>query len=366
MAKRRRTKPTTQAFRISICVGILMICSFFSILFSDDYIGSSAKSEDGNIVMDIFPHHITLIDKRENETLYIKIFNSENTNISKDNLSFIGFSSDIDSFNLHKDDKEDYEYSFIRLRNITDNPGVKEKRIVLQDGVATIDGIKNPSVILDFRIHFISERFYVFLSTINFLFWNSLYFIFIMLLSEGRILTGIFLGFAAVVIESHSYSNFHRIIRGNASYGYTTYIIILISIELLYCLYCAKKSLNLNGYALFIIILSTWSLIRFSQIFSLYYLNISSTFSLSPIDIPDIDQQFEWMNDWEHWWKYDIGWAIYYFKFSFRYFFEFPPEDYYGWVAIIQFVIGKIYDIVLLGSIGSIIVNNLKLKKSET
>lgn len=366
MANCRRAKPPAQAFRILLCVGLLMSCSLFAFLFNFDYRESLVKSEDGNIVMDVFSHHSILIDKRENETLRIEIFNSENTSISKNSLSFIGFSSDIDSFSLNKDENEDYEYCFVILRNITNNPEVKEKRIILQDGVATMNGVKSPAVILDFQIRFISERFYIFLSIIIFLFWNFLFFIFIILLSVGKIPTGIFLGFAAVVTECHSYSDFHRIIQNNESYTYTAFVITLIFIELLYYFYCAKKSLNLNGYALFIVILSTWSLIRFSQIFSLYYLNISSAFTLSPIDIPDIDQQFEWMNDWGHMWKRNIGLAIYYFKFSFKYFFEFPPEDYYGWVSILQFVIGKIYDIVLLGSIGSIIVNNLKLKKSET
>ena len=52
--------------------------------------------------------------------------------------------------------------------------------------------------------------------------------------------------------------------------------------------------------------------------------------------------------------------SLYDIIISFKYFFSFPQDEYYGPVAILQFCIGKVYEIVVFGSVGSIILEHAR------
>ena len=54
-----------------------------------------------------------------------------------------------------------------------------------------------------------------------------------------------------------------------------------------------------------------------------------------------------------------------YIKFSFRYFFTFPPDEYYGWISILQFALGRIYEVVVFGSVGAFVLEQIRHRDKQ-
>lgn len=59
---------------------------------------------------------------------------------------------------------------------------------------------------------------------------------------------------------------------------------------------------------------------------------------------------------------------IKYGLYSFRYFFSFPDDDIYGLASVFQFMLGKMYDLVVFGSVANCIIKASKprIHKKQT
>lgn len=349
--------------RIWLNLAVLFMSGFFIMLFSgvdDGY--WMTETNDKSISMS-FDTRNPIINEREFGILFIRFKNVEDLHITPDNLTFVGFTAEIDIFDLSEG--EDETTCFVRLENITDIPTAKEKSIRIDQGVVTISGKNNAAINLKMNLKFISENRSLFYSTIIFFVCNAFFLLCAIFLSGGTVIAGFFLSLDCFVFDNLSLLAFARVLRHSSNFRHTIYVIVLICADVFFHLWMAKKALKPNGYIIAIVCLATLSLINLSQVFTMYYESIHNEYSLSLIYLPNIDYQLDQVNIIDNPWIYRIGWSLYNVKFSFRYFFEFPPEEYYGWIAILQFTIGKIYDIVLLGSIGTFILEHYQRNKPK-
>ena len=118
---------------------------------------------------------------------------------------------------------------------------------------------------------------------------------------------------------------------------------IFIVLEFAYIiifLWISKNNFGKVFHTFNIVVLSTYSLFILSVVFSSYYyeaFNVVSNFDSSNF------------------------FSLYFStcKVSMRYFFEFPPDEYLDMVTIFQFIIGKIYEAVLIGGIASMVVRTV-------
>lgn len=109
----------------------------------------------------------------------------------------------------------------------------------------------------------------------------------------------------------------------------------------------AKTKFSNVVFIINVMLVSTYVIMNLSNVFSFYY------YIAYDIDIP--------MN----YGKNIIYRILSYGKFSLRYFFEFPPEEYYDLVTFIQFITGRIYEAVLLGGVVSVITDFLGKEKKK-
>lgn len=283
---------------------------------------------------------------------YVIINYSELPKITLDNINMLlnGFEADITY--LYNNDK----FCFFILSNITTNTNKKNTLIKTCNGVIKIIGKSIPE--LDLNIHFITVSIYTYLF-IQILSFIILKYILTKLIGryciknypESKILflLNIF------VINQIIFSQLINFAY-NATITLTIIFIALLGmINFLYDLSLAKKALKNIEYTLFIIVLSTYSIFYFSNIFTIYYCrqeNIYNLITFQNIIIPSPNQN-------------NLRRYLSYIEFSFKYYFEFPPDELYGWIAIFQFVIGKIYELVILGGIGNLILQFAKKKDNS-
>ena len=55
----------------------------------------------------------------------------------------------------------------------------------------------------------------------------------------------------------------------------------------------------------------------------------------------------------------------YYFCIGFKYFFSFPEHSYTNYVFIVQFIIGKLFDVIIFANIGNYIMNRFRLSSNN-
>lgn len=127
------------------------------------------------------------------------------------------------------------------------------------------------------------------------------------------------------------------------------YIIVIILILFLTTIFIwtSKKKFSNRIHIINIMILSTYIILNLSNTFSYYY---SLTYG---IDLPS-----------------NYGRNIIYRilsngKISLRYFFEFPPDEYYDFVTFIQFIIGRVYEAIILGGVVGVVSGFLGNSKKD-
>jgi len=108
-------------------------------------------------------------------------------------------------------------------------------------------------------------------------------------------------------------------------------------------LWTSKKKFSNVIHILNIILISTYILIELSELFYYYYLFVY-----------EMDAPFDYYNR-----------TLSYVKFSLRYFFEFPSEEYLDLVTFLQFIIGRIYEAILLGGVISCLTSTFINSKSD-
>ena len=111
-------------------------------------------------------------------------------------------------------------------------------------------------------------------------------------------------------------------------------------------LWTSKKTFKNVIHIFNLILITTYSLLLLSSVFSWYYEIIYNVFI-------DID--------------YSKGVLSRFLSISgnsLRYFFEFPPNEYLDVVTFLQFIIGKIYEAVIIGGIASVVVQTIGNSKN--
>lgn len=206
--------------------------------------------------------------------------------------------------------------------------------------------------------YFISMQQFMILNILLAIACNILLFIYANFLHGRGLTASIFLWIGFMMCEIFPFMWHIKIVDLNLDYYHTCFVLLLIVIELSFCIWVGKRTLKSRGYSLFIILLSTLTIVYLSQIFSLYYLHLEQTYSFPSIVTPTIDSDFDYTNLFQ----YELDLALYYIELSFRYFFTFPPDEYYGLVAILQFLMGKVYEVVVFGNVGSIILEHVREK----
>lgn len=124
-------------------------------------------------------------------------------------------------------------------------------------------------------------------------------------------------------------------------------VILLILFLTMIFIWTSKKKFSNRIHIINIMILSTYVILNLSNTFSYYYSLIYG------IDLPS-----------------NYGRNIIYRilsngKFSLRYFFKFPPEKYYDFVTFIQFIIGRVYEAIILGGVVSVVSGFLGNSKKD-
>ena len=120
--------------------------------------------------------------------------------------------------------------------------------------------------------------------------------------------------------------------------------IFSLAILLFFIIVYLKISKNIFGsivHTLNIILISTYSLFALAEVFSLYYL---FNFAVNP----DIFYFNETISA-----GYIMSWS------SVRYFFDFPPDEYLNIFTFLQFMVGKVYEAVLIGGIASLVAKKI-------
>ena len=299
-----------------------------------------------------------LIEGRSNISLWITFRGIDELVLTEEDIILHGFNGDISPIYINEHGYGDSTYCHIFLSNITNNVDIKEKTIEVKEGVAKTSDIPNSALLIQPNLTFVSMGTFFLISVLVFSFCNILLTILTACGSRDR---KIMFWVNAFVLGLVTRSWFIDTIHYNPDYKIILLTLLLITIGLLYHLLLAKRVLGNIGYTFFIIVLSTWSILYFSHIFTWYYLNYSDGVydtilyhniilplyeARSPFPLNILDEQLA------------------YVEFSFRYFFMFPPDEYYSWIAIIQFLMGKIYEMVMLGSIANLILRYIKYKKT--
>jgi len=128
--------------------------------------------------------------------------------------------------------------------------------------------------------------------------------------------------------------------------SYIFVILLLISFTFL-LLWISKIIFNRTIHVVNIILICTYLIFELSELFAYYYIYVHDV--NLPLYVPI---------DTSHNTSIDIPIAysnrsLTYIMFSIRYFFEFPPQEYVDVVTVLQFIIGKVYEAVLLGGVVS-------------
>lgn len=125
----------------------------------------------------------------------------------------------------------------------------------------------------------------------------------------------------------------------NKMTGNIIFIILLLSFTILH-LWISKKSFGKVVHTLNILFLSTSSLVMLSIIFSSYYIEVFKVVYHS-----DSTSGFSEI--------------LSYCKISMRYYFDFPPDEYLDVFTFFQFIIGKVYEAVLIGGFASLVMKTV-------
>lgn len=338
---------------LTFFLGTLMMLLPFFTIFKPFYV---AKSADGKISM-MVSFHEPLIDKHDYAIINLTIKNQNITDDIRNHLMFIGFHADFDLI-LHSDEYDTY---CVTIVNIADIPETKENSIEFTNG-NNQDSVKLklPFWIISREWYFAISSTLFFLYIIGFLLCTAKH-------SRTKKLKGSFFSFYFFSFSYLCFLPFDHFTLWDVhfrdfdkSFPFFIYIAFLIGFYVYVALFSAKMTLDTKRYIFFFVVVSTWSIFKFSQLFSIYYQDIDRALTSSLFNEPASgDEGFV---------KYSLWNTIYsgfinetnHIKFSFRYYFELPPDKYYGWVAILQFIIGKVYEIVMLGSIGSLIIEHTK------
>ncbi len=121
--------------------------------------------------------------------------------------------------------------------------------------------------------------------------------------------------------------------------GYIIIIILELAFVIVY-LWISKVNFGRFTHTMNILLLSTYSLVILSVVFSSYY-----------VEIYDIIYNFDRTNA--------LTRILSYCKISMRFYFEFPPDEYLDIFTFFQFIIGKIYEAVLIGGVASLVVKTV-------
>ena len=338
---------------------LLMLCFLF-ILVSFCTLGagdSRATTEDNEISMEFHPDFF-IINGKDTGFLYISFSDTDlsKVKITKDDILFKGFSASITYFDVSE--YGDHVSCYISLSSISNTSGQEEKSIELREGVASIQGKNSPSLKLKVFGNFISMQQFMVLNILLSIVWNILFLIYANILYGKGLTASIFLWIGFIICGIYPFAWRIKIVNLNLDHYHTLFVLLLIVIELSFCIWVSKRTLKSSGYSLFIILLSTLTIARFSQIFSRYYLHLGQVYNFPSISTPTIDSNFNYINSFQS----ELSYTLYYMELSFRYFFTFPPDEYYGLVAILQFSMGKVYEVVVFGSVGSIILEHVRKK----
>lgn len=296
--------------------------------------------------------------------LWIDLDDVDEIHITENDIVCKGFDADINYFAVRASDyAEKSYYCSVSLSNIRNNVNINEKTIEIREGISTLSGKPNPMIIVHPEINFISIYTLLKIVVLIFLVCNVLFtgmdILSIMINSVGK---KILFWFNALTVEYVTYKWFTDLLRLNPDTKVILLLIALLSAEFLYHLLLAKKVLGNFTYTLFIIFVSTCSIICLSNIFTSYYLTFKETYntlSYKNIILPSLEINISSYR------LRNIMQSLAYFEYSFRYFFSFPSDDCYGWVSILQFIIGKMYELIMFGGIANLILQWIRLKKRK-
>jgi len=341
---------------------VLLFLSILIIFGTLDAGWSSTRSENDEISMEFHADYF-IVSGKDTGVLHISFSGTDinKVEITEDDIAFKGFSAAVTYFNVSE--YGDHVYCLMALSNITNTSGKEEKLIELKEGVAAIHGEDSPPLNLKIWNNiFISMQQFMILSILLSIACNILFLVYASILYGGDMIASILLWIDFIICGSYPFVWYIKIVNLNLNNWYTFFAVAFVVVDLSFCIWVSKRTLKSSGYYLFMILLSTLTIAYFSKIFSRYYLHIGQVYGLPSIDNLIIDPM---NSNYANHLQYELSDTLYYIELSFRYFFIFPPDEYYGWIAILQFLVGKVYEVVVFGSVGSIILEHVRQKNTK-
>ena len=312
--------------QIALGFAILTVVKIAIFFFSLDVGYGSVYIQDLGY-MDFFSDYFT-INGIDRGTLIISLsgVDDKKTSITEEDIIMHGFRAEVSTKYTSKDHGE--VFCVFELSNLTDIPDCDEKLICIKDR-AVFDN--NGEMILA-SLHVISSKFvslrqYIVCCILFLLLYNIIFLFNANVLNGGSIMSGVFLWIEALVYEGPMISWLDKIVKLNIEHKYMLFTLLVLAAELTFLIYVSRKLLVPKGHYIFTILLSTLALAQFSQIFSVYYMHIMDIYELPPIGISTVADEIYEISGYSFYslFRRRLISQLDYIKFSFRYFFSFPP-----------------------------------------
>lgn len=344
------------------CVNIFLIITILSFSLEYSFREQYLLNED-NISVTLWSDYF-VVENKSSLHLWIDFDNVDEIHITKNDIIYQGFDADINYFNVKASSySEGSYYCSVDFSNVRNNTNINEKSIEIREGISTLDGKLNHIIIVYPEINFISIYALLKIIVLIFLICNIIIAGIIILSNNMKgVVRKTLFWLNALTVEYVTYKWFTRVIRYNPNNKIILLLIVLLTVEFLYHLLLAKRTLGNFAYVLFIIFISSCSLICLSNIFTSYYLTFEETYntlSYKNIILPVFETNISSYR------LKNVMCSLAYFEYSFRYFFSFPSDDYYGWVSIVQFIIGKMYELIMFGGVANLILQWIQLKRRK-
>ncbi len=363
MKKNRSLGVFEEIKRISVSFVILAFIGMMALLFTMDAGCNYTNIQDYGH-MDFYTDYFT-INGFDTGSIIISAsgIDEEKTSIAEEDIILQGFTAETSITYLSKE--EGNVFCVIRLSNMESASDLDEKTISLKEGVISVEDKASPSVTLrGLGNKFVSMREYTVYCILFFSLYNILFLFNASILDGGGIASSVLLWIESLAYEGPIVLWLVKIVRLNLAHKYILFSLFLLIVEFCFFICVSKNLLTTKGYCLFIIFLSTTALAQFSQIFTIYYIHIRAAFELPAMGVSTVaDEIYEISGD--SLLVDTLTLQLNYIKFSFRYFFTFPPDEYYGWISILQFALGRIYEVVVFGSVGAFVLEQIRHRDKQ-
>ncbi|MDE5819967.1 MAG: hypothetical protein K2I07_11740 [Lachnospiraceae bacterium] len=345
--------------------GVKVLINIFLLLMiiekiSDYYNKYQILLDEEDIRIVIWSDHF-LVEQKSILHMCIETGNDDEMHLTKEDIALEGFDADITFFSIYE--VEGKYHCSIELSNLIDRIDSKEKSIEIGGGISAISGEPDSGIVLKPDITFSSVKKLVSNSLIVYVIANVILTFFAFFNKNINVTAEKCLLWCNILaLGGITYACFIHAAQFGPDDKSILMILSLMLLGYLYHLFLAKWILGDTGYKFMIVMIGLGSILCLSNIFTSYYLKFDATYdTLTYKNV--ILSLWEWERELSIENCTSVKRQLAYLEFSFRYFFSLPSDESYGVVSIAQFLMGKIYEFIMIGSIASLILRCIRRNK---